>query len=136
VPRIVLDCNVFVSALLSPKGSPAQILDLWADGDFDLLVSPLLLAELEKVLSRPKFHTSIDTVHIDALLTGLIEDAVLVDDPSTQSGLTPDPGDDYLVALAQKADAQYIVSGDTHLTQLTDPSPPVLTPREFLVGRT
>jgi uncharacterized protein len=132
VPRIVLDCNVFVSALLSPQGGPAQILDQWADGDFDLVVSPLLLAELEKVLRRSKFHASIDTVHIDALLTGLIEDAVLVDDPSTQFGLTPDPGDDYLVMLARKADAQYIVSGDAHLTQLTDPSPPVLTPREFL----
>ncbi len=135
MPRIVLDCNVFVSALLSPKGSPAQILDQWADGDFDLVVSPLLLAELEKVLSRPKFHASIDTVHIDALLTGLIEDAALVDDSSTRSGLTPDPGDDYLVALAQKADAQCIVSGDAHLTQLTNPSPPVLTPREFLEAR-
>jgi uncharacterized protein len=136
VPRIVLDCNVFVSALISPKGSPARILDQWADRDFDLVVSPLLLAELEKVLSRPKFHASIDNVHIDALLTGLVEDAVLVDDPSPQPGLTPDQGDDYLVTLAQKADAQYIVSGDTHLTQLADPSTPMLTPREFLESRT
>jgi len=136
VRRIVLDCNVFVSALLSPKGSPAQILDRWADGDFDLIVSPLLLTELEKVLSRPKFHASIDSVHIDALLTGLVEDAVLVDDPSPQPGLTPDPGDDYLVALAQKADAQCIISGDAHLTELAAASPPVLTPREFLEVRT
>jgi putative PIN family toxin of toxin-antitoxin system len=89
VPRIVLDCNVFVSALLSPQGSPAQILDQWADGDFDLVISPLLLAELEKVLSRPKFHASIDRVHIDALLTGLAEDAVLVDDPL--NAVWPDP---------------------------------------------
>ena len=133
--RIVLDCNVFVSALLSPQGGPAQILDRWTDGDFDLVVSPLLLTELEKVLSRPKFHASIDRVHIDALVTGLVEDAVLVDDPSPQPGLTPDPGDDYLVALAQKADAQCIVTGDAHLTQLADPSPQVLTPHEYLEGR-
>jgi putative PIN family toxin of toxin-antitoxin system len=135
VPRIVLDCNVFVSALLSPNGGPAQILDHWADGDFDLVVSPLLLAELEKVLSRPKFHASIDSVHTDGLLTGLIEDAVLVDDSPPQPGLTPDPGDDYLVTLAKKADAQCIVSGDAHLARLEDVSPPVLTPRDFLQGR-
>jgi hypothetical protein len=42
-----------------------------ADGEFDLVVRPLLLAELEKVLSRPKCHASIDRVHIDA---GVIED--------------------------------------------------------------
>ena len=135
MPRVVLDSNVFVSALLSPEGGPAQILEQWADGDFDLVVSPLLLAELEKVLSRPKFHTSIDKVHVEALLTGLVEDAVLVDDPPPQPGLTSDPGDDYLVALAQKADAHCIVSGDVHLTQLADLNPSVLTPREFLEGR-
>jgi putative PIN family toxin of toxin-antitoxin system len=134
VQRIVLDSNVFVSALLSPKGGPAQILEQWADADFDLVVSPLLIAELEKVLSRPKFHTSIDKVHIEALLTGVVEDGVLVDDPSPRPGLTSDPGDDYLVALAQKADAHCIVSGDAHLTQLADVNPPVLTPREFLEG--
>jgi putative PIN family toxin of toxin-antitoxin system len=135
VPRIVLDCNVFVSALLSPEGAPARILDRWADEDFDLIVSPLLLAELEDVLRRPKFHALIDGAHVDALLTGLIEDAVLVGDPSPRPGLTPDPGDDYLVALALEADAQCIVSGDVHLTQLVDPSPPVLTPREFVESR-
>jgi putative PIN family toxin of toxin-antitoxin system len=132
VRRVVLDCNVFVSALLSPNGTPAQILDRWADGGFDLIVSPLLLAELETVLSRPKFRGSIDAVHADALLSGLIDEAVLVEDPPVQSGLTPDPGDDYLVALAQKAEADCIVSGDPHLRELRDAIPPVLTPREFL----
>lgn len=53
--RVVLDANVYVSALLAPTGSPAQILEGWADGQFDVIVSPLLLAELERVLRRPKF---------------------------------------------------------------------------------
>jgi uncharacterized protein len=74
VRRVVLDCNVFVSALLAPNGTPAQILDRWADGGFDLIVSPLLLAELETVLSRPKFRGSIDAVYAEALLSGLIDE--------------------------------------------------------------
>jgi len=53
-------------------------------------------------------------------------------DPEAQPGATPDPDDDYLVALAQAADADCIVSGDMHLTQLSDSRPTVLTPREFL----
>jgi putative PIN family toxin of toxin-antitoxin system len=108
VLRVVLDCNVFVSALLSPNGSPAQILDGWADGDFELIVSPLLLAELERVLRRAKFAVSIDRVQVDGLITGLMEDAVLVEDLPADPGLTPDPGDDYLVALARVAGAQCI----------------------------
>ncbi len=130
--RVVLDCNVFVSALLSPNGSPAQILDRWADGDFDVILSPLLLAELERVLRRPKFTASIDGAQVDGLVTGLVEDGLLVEDPPADPGLTPDPGDDYLVALARVAGAQYIVSGDAHLRQLTDAVPPVLSPAEFI----
>lgn len=52
--------------------------DQWTDGDFDLVISVLLLAELEKVLSRPKFHDSIDRVSLTCS-DGLTEDAVLVD---------------------------------------------------------
>lgn len=132
--RAVLDSNVYVSALLAPAGSPAQILERWADGEFDVIVSPLLLAELERVLRRPKFKTSITRVQIDALLSALSEEGVSAADPEAQPGATPDPGDDYLVALAQAADADWIVSGDLHLTQLSDPRPPILTPREFLTS--
>lgn len=132
MPRVVLDCNVFVSALLSPNGSPAQILDRWADGDFEVVVSPLLLAELERLLGRPKFATSIERADIDGLLTGLMEDGVLVEDSPADPGLTPDPGDDYLVMLARVAGAQCIVSGDAYLRQLVDAVPPVFSPGEFI----
>jgi uncharacterized protein len=132
VRRVVLDSNVYVSALLAPTGSPAQIIERWADGQFEVIVSPLLLAELERVLRRPKFKASIPAVQVDALVSALSEDGVSAADPEASPGATPDPGDDYLVALARAADAECIVSGDTHLTQLSDPRPPVLTPRAFL----
>jgi predicted nucleic acid-binding protein len=45
--------------------------------------------------------------------------------------VSPDRGDDYLIALARAARADAILSGDSHLTQLTDATPPVLTPRQF-----
>jgi predicted nucleic acid-binding protein len=46
--------------------------------------------------------------------------------------MSPDSGDDYLIALARTSGADVIVSGDSHLTQLVDPTPPVLTPRQFI----
>jgi uncharacterized protein len=61
-----------------------------------------------------------------------MEDGVLVEDPPADPGLTPDPGDDYLVALARAAGARCIVSGDAHLRQLADAVPPVISPREFI----
>jgi len=65
-------------------------------------------------------------------LDGLGEDAVVIDDPPRPPGLSPDPDDDYLVALARVAGADYLVSGDRHLLDLADPMPPILTPRQFL----
>jgi uncharacterized protein len=132
VRRVILDANVYVSALLAANGSPARVLELWSDGRFDVIVSPLLLGELERVLRRPKFRKSIPAVQIDALLSALAEEGIALADPEPQSGATPDPGDDYLIALARAADAACIVSGDSHLTGLSHPDPPVLTPREFL----
>lgn len=35
-------------------------------------------------------------------------------------------------SLARAANADYLVSGDRHLLDLTNPDPPVLTPRQFL----
>jgi predicted nucleic acid-binding protein len=66
-----------------------------------------------------------------ACVAGLRRAALTLDDPSPTPGVTPDPDDDYLVALARAAAADLIVSGDGHLTGLKDAQPPVVTPRRF-----
>lgn len=132
--RVVLDVNVYVAALLSPAGTPGQVLLAWVDDKYELIVSPQLLAELERVLRRPKFSRSISDAEITGLLDALREDATLAPDPPAEPGLTPDPKDDYLVALARAVDADCIVSGDAHLTGLQDPRPPVHTPTSFLAA--
>jgi len=65
-------------------------------------------------------------------IAAIAEDALLVDDPPAQPGLSPDPDDDYLITLARAANADYLISGDRHLLDLDDPEPPVLTPRQLL----
>ena len=49
--RAVLDVNVLIAALLSPTGAPAQIVSRWLGGEFELIVSGNLLAELERALA-------------------------------------------------------------------------------------
>jgi uncharacterized protein len=124
----VLDPNVLVSALISPAGPPAQILSAWFKNASSSWSAPCLLAEAQDVLARPKLRRWVS----HAAAQELHETAILADDPPAQAGLTPDPDDDYLIALARSADVAYLVSGDTHLTGLTDPRPPILTPRQFL----
>jgi len=130
--RAVLDANVLVSAAISTAGPPRQIVSAWVDGRFELIASPLLLAELRDVLARPKFRRWISTATAVDFIGGLADDALVLDDPPALPGVSPDPDDDYLIALARAAQADYLISGDRHLLDLTDPDPPVLTPRQFL----
>ena len=130
--RIVCDVGVVISGLLTADGPPGQVLDLWRDGAFDLIASPLWLAELDRVVARPKIARFIDAADAAELREAIVRQAVVVADPPSEPGLTPDPGDNYLVSLARTAGADRIVSGDRHLLELEDPRPPVLTPRAFL----
>lgn len=128
----VLDPNVLVSAAISTAGPPRLIINAWVDGRFELLASPALIDELSDVLARPRFRRWISTQTAAEFIAGLQESAVIIDDPPEPAALTPDPDDDYLIALARAGGADYLVSGDRHLTELPDPDPPVLTPRQFL----
>lgn len=129
--RVVCDVGVIISGLLSADGPPGRLLDRWRDGVFDLIVSPLGLAELARVLERPKISRYLAPGEAAELLAAIRLQAEWTDDPPAQRGLTPDPGGDYLVSLARAAGADYLVSGDAHLTGLPDAEPPVLTPRQF-----
>jgi uncharacterized protein len=130
--RVVVDPGVLIAGLISPRGTPARVLLRWREGEFDVVVSPALIEELDRVLARPKFSKYVTRTEATAYASMLRDEGVMVDDPPPQPGLTPDPGDDYLVALARASGAAVLVSGDPHLTKLSNPEPPVLTPRRFL----
>lgn len=130
--RVVIDANVLVSAVISSSGPPREVLTAWTQERFELVASPALLEELRDVLARPKLRRYLTPGAAAGYLAGLGQDGLLIEDPPPPAGLRADPDDDYLVALARAAGADYVVSGDRHLLELTDPDPPVLTPREFL----
>ena len=51
-PRVGLDTNLIVSGLISPTGTPNQLLGLWEQGSMLLLTSSEFLAAVENVLHR------------------------------------------------------------------------------------
>lgn len=113
--RVVLDPGVLVSALIAPDGSPARLLREIRAGSLELIVSPLLLRELEGVLSRPKFRRYADLATVSEYVDLLQREALAVPDPDEPAPLrSADPDDDYLIALAQSQNA-VLVSGDKHL---------------------
>ncbi len=128
--RAVLDVNVLVAAILSREGAPAQLLMLWRNGQFELVLSPALLDELERVLAYPKIRRRIGEVEAREFVALLRREPVVADPARAPLIRSSDPGDDYLVALAQASQA-VIVSGDGHLLDLGDRIP-VFSPAAFL----
>jgi putative PIN family toxin of toxin-antitoxin system len=129
--RALLDTNVIISALLSATGAPAQILRAWLDGRFELIVSPSLLAELERALAYPKLRRRISADEADAFVAWLGRTATVVADPDMPPPVrSVDAADDYLLALAAAADV-VLVSGDAHLLSLRDQAP-IYGAAEFL----
>lgn len=130
--RVVLDPGVLVSAVLSASGPPAEALDRWRSGEFDLVAAANLLGELEELLLRPKFRANVSEDDARAYVDALAAEALLVPDPQEVAPVTADPDDDYLVAPAVEASADVIVSGDAHLTELANSPVAVVTPRMFV----
>jgi len=58
--RVVLDTNVFVSAVLS--SAPITVIDHWRAGHFQLIVTGEIVSEYLRVLRRPKFALPTDVV--------------------------------------------------------------------------
>jgi predicted nucleic acid-binding protein len=54
--RIILDTNILLSALLSPLGAPAKLLDAWERKRFTLVACDALIGELRDVAGRPFFR--------------------------------------------------------------------------------
>jgi putative PIN family toxin of toxin-antitoxin system len=129
--RAVVDPSVLISATLAPTGAPARVVRAWLDGAFDLIVSSALLAELERALAYPKIRKRVTAGEAAELLDLLRYAAdVVADPPGAPAMRSPDPDDDYLIAIAAAARA-VLVSGDGHLLGLAD-ALPVHSPARFV----
>jgi putative PIN family toxin of toxin-antitoxin system len=129
--RVVLDPGVFVSALITPAGSPAKLIERLQRAEFELVVSPQLLAELEHVLLRPKFRRYVGIEEVKEFLAVVRCEAIFAPDPAEPPPFNSvDSKDDYLIAFAY-AQKAILVSGDSDLLDLTGGAP-ICAPADLL----
>jgi putative PIN family toxin of toxin-antitoxin system len=128
--RAVVDVNVLISGVLSTNGSTAEILRASRDGQCELVVSELLLAELERTLAYTKLRKRIPPEKAAAFVNWVRDHGSCAKDPTSPPPVTSrDPGDDYLLALAVDRRA-YLVTGDQDLLSVSSDLP-ILTPAQF-----
>lgn len=120
--RVVLDANIYVSALISDKGNPAAIINYWLSGDFDILISQPIIDELLWVTSYERIQKKYRKVKERRLeFAELIsQQSVCFEPVKTSSAVTRDESDNIYIECAVEGDAQYIVSGDEHLLELDE----------------
>ncbi len=129
--RAVLDPNVVISGVISPRGAPADVLRSLAGGEFEFVASQALLSELERALAYPKLRRHIGEPDAAELVRWVADTASVVVDPDVRPPVhSRDPGDDYLIVLAS-AHRAALVSGDKDLLAL-EGEIPVFSPRAFL----
>jgi len=130
-PRVVLDTNCVVSALLFSRGRLAWLRRAWQSGRIVPLVSRGTATELIRVLTYPKFK--LDPGEREALLADYLPYAETfpTGDEPLPAGLR-DPADAMFIALARQAEADVLVSGDQDILALREAlSVPVIEPARF-----
>ncbi|MDD5295803.1 MAG: putative toxin-antitoxin system toxin component, PIN family [Rhodocyclaceae bacterium] len=131
--RIVIDTGVLVSAAIRPTSVPALAFEK-ALLRFEVCASDETLAELETVLSRPKFDAYLAPSLRQEFIAGFRDRIIMVQVSRVVSDC-PDPKDNKFLALAEAAEAELIVASDPHLTRLHPwRGIPIIPPAAFLVG--
>jgi hypothetical protein len=131
--RVVLDTNVLVSALIVKVGKPAQILR--RVGEFELLTSEEILAETEKVLYyehiQKRYHPTEED--IKSFIRNLRDVGEVIRVRSKVEVIKEDPDDNKFLACGLDGGADFIVSGDPHLTELKEyKGIEIISPARFL----
>ncbi len=128
--RVVIDTNVWLSAVFTSSGAPAQVVRQVVRLGLPVL-SAATFAELTARLWLPKFDRYVSMESRKQLLHDIDAVAMWVDVPAAMAGETfcRDGDDDKFIHAALAAHAPWLVTGDKDLLALT----PALAARELRI---
>ena len=108
--RVILDSNILFSALISPHTPPHRIYQAWRQGVFELVTCDEQLEEIRRASRYPKLKNILQPHRVGLMLNNMQNATVIDRLPSGHEAV--DPNDTFLLALADKSQAHYIVTGD------------------------
>lgn len=115
--RIVIDTNVFISGVFW-KGTPADILHAWRTGRLEIVLSPAIIEEYQRVgLELADQFPSIDLAPI---IEALAIDSLIVPDRALPEPVCTDPSDDKFLASAVMGRASFVITGDRALLRVRE----------------
>ncbi len=133
VPRVVLDTNVVLSALVFAQGRLGMLRQAWQDARCRPLLSNATAAELMRALAYPKFRLSAEDQQ--ELIADYLPYCTSVRMPHRPPNTPPcrDPFDVPFLQLAVAGEADYLVTGDHDLLVIAGEFLcPIVTADQFL----
>ncbi len=133
--KAVIDINLFVSGVISKRGNPARLLELWHDRAFLVVISEQMVDELARVLRYPhiKNKYNLKDEEIEQAVGTIKKFAVVVPDIMKVDVVKDDADDNKVLACALTVKADYIISGDNHLLELgVFKNIPIVTVKDFI----
>lgn len=114
--RVVVDTNVWVSALLTPAGPPGRVLAALRSARFVLIISEPMIREVAEVLARPRIARKYGVTREEAdELVGLLRERGQTAPVTDTIRLCRDPKDDMLIETALNGRADVLVTRDDDL---------------------
>jgi putative PIN family toxin of toxin-antitoxin system len=131
--QIVLDTNILVAAFRSRRGAANFLLERLADSRWQVNVSTPLLLEYEDVLKRSEMNDFISENDVDIFLDGLCGIAENHDIFYLWRLLAKDPNDAFILELAVRARADFIITyNKKDFSAAAGFGIKLVTPKEFL----
>lgn len=116
--RVVLDTNILASAIRAGQGPIAQIRESMLSGLFHLHLSQVILDELERTLGNPYFSSRLSREQVHQFLASLKATSAVHTIPSLVPRLASHREDDFILATAKAASADFLVTGDKQFQAL------------------
>jgi len=135
VLRVVLDANVYVSAIIRPEGPPGRVIERFLrDSAFEIVLSPAIVEETLRALTYAKVRKYVrGTVDPQLWFEDIVLLAELVAGDYEMSAASADPDDDKYLAAALEGRATLVVTGDPDLLALEEhQGVRIVNPRAFL----
>lgn len=109
--RVILDTNVLVAALMAADGPPHQLFEAFLNERFTLITCGAQIDEFSRVTRYPAIRSRIHPAQAGRLLNAVRSLSMFLENlPPVR--VSCDPHDDYLFAMAQGGEADYLVTGD------------------------
>jgi putative PIN family toxin of toxin-antitoxin system len=131
--RIVLDTNVFISALRSSQGASNQLVLMSGGSRFEIALSVPLVVEYEDVAKRLTTETALSLQDVDDIIDYLCSVAHRQEIHFLWRPFLKDPKDDHVLELAVEAGCEAIVTHNVRdFAGSGQFGIEVLTPAQFL----